>query len=176
MLNETTVSSLPLPCGTALPAVRIGAVVLNETSVWSNALLVRLLIDTSVWSACAGANGTKKSREARLARNSKQRSDDDANKQTSALGANGLQWREVSGWTGRTRRSARLEERDLVRATRAVRLSSPDQQTGLGASPDAHKRTYVGKKRTGNGAHMLSRSLCDRTTFVALSSTNHMGA
>ena len=100
--KETTVSSLP--CGTALPlpAVRIGAVVLNETSVWSNTLLLRLLIDTSVWSASAGANGTKKSRAARLARNSKQRSNDankQTNKQRSVLGANGLQRREVSGWT-----------------------------------------------------------------------------
>jgi hypothetical protein len=162
-----------------LPAVRIGAVVLNETSVWSNALLVRLLIDTSVWSARAGANGTKKSREARLARNSKQRSSDDANKQTNkqALSVptvcSGERCRDgrdgpaaVLGLRNETS-SELLEQCDSLRLT---------NQTGLCASPDAHKRTYVGKKRTGNGAHMLSRSLCDRTTFVALSSTNHMGA
>jgi hypothetical protein len=111
-----------------LPAVRIGAVVLNETSVWSNALLVRLLIDTSVWSARA-AQTEPRNRERRDLREtvSKGATTTQTNKQTSALGASGLQWQEVSGWTGRTRRSARLEERDLVRATRAVRLSSPDQ-------------------------------------------------
>jgi hypothetical protein len=55
--------------------VRIGAVVLNETSVWSRALDVRLLIDTSVWSA---QKGKKKERSETPPPHKKQKSGESA--------------------------------------------------------------------------------------------------
>ena len=61
---------------------------------------------------------------------------------------------------------------ELLEQCDSLRLTNKPDSVRCRAHANALRRQ--GTER--NGAHMLSRSLCDRTTFVALSSTNHVGA